>query len=140
MIHVERIEKTEWSRVSEDAHMAVFSEKRPKEWDRIDYALLATEAGVLYGYCTVRELDSSTVYLQYGGAFPSSAKSIKAYRSYEAFLNYFKGRYERLSTLVENSNISYLKLAFAYGLRIIGVRYFEGEIFVELFLDLKKGT
>lgn len=140
MIDVERVEKSEWSSVSESAHSAVFQEIRPKEWDRIDYALLTVEDGRLYGYCTVRELDSKSIYLQYGGAFPPASKSVKAYRCYGALINYFVGKYEHVTTLVENTNVAYLKLAMAFGFRIIGVRFFSGEIFVELFLDLTKET
>lgn len=139
MINVDRVEKSEWSTLSEHAHSAVFQEIRPKEWDRIDYALLAVEDGSLYGYCTVRELDSSSIYLQYGGAFPPAAKSVKVYRAYSAFLAYFAARYRNVTTLVQNTNVSYLKLAMAFGFRIIGVRFFDGEIFVELFFDLTKG-
>lgn len=138
MINVERIEKDQWREMSSDAHRAVFSEIRDAESERIDFALLAIEDGKLYGYCTVRELDSESVYWQYGGAFPSSEKSIRAVKSYDCFVGYCKARYRRVSTLVANGNIRYLKLAMSRGFRIIGVRTFKGEIFVELLNEFTK--
>lgn len=135
---VERIEKEDWVELSESAHRAVFSESRSRHADRIDYALLAINVGVLQGYCTVRELDSESVYWQYGGAFPTSEKSLRAVAAYKAFVNYTKERYSRVTTLVENTNVAYLKLAMHFGFRIIGCRLFHGQIFVELLLEFNK--
>lgn len=137
MINVERVEKEQWKEMSESAHRAVFSEIKLSETERIDYALLATEDGKLYGYCTVRELDQDSIYWQYGGAFPPSEKSIRAVRAYEAFIKYCSDRYKRISTLVSNENIRYLRLAMAHGFRIIGVRTFRQEIFVELLNEFE---
>jgi len=135
---VERLEKEEWRELSENAHRAVFAEYKPAAKERIDYALISLKEGVLQGYCTVRELDGDSVYWQYGGAFPTSEKSIHAYRSYEAFVDYCAERYERITTLVENENVRYLKLAMHFGFRIIGCRLFGGQVFVELLLEFKK--
>lgn len=139
MISVERIEKEQWSECfSENAHRICFAEIRPGGWDRIDYALLATEDSTLYGYCTVRELDSESAYWQYGGAFPPAQRSAKAVKSYGAFVDYAKAHYKRVTTYVDNENITYLRLAFTFGFRAIGVRIFDGKIFVELLLDFTK--
>lgn len=135
---VERIEKEDWKELSESAHRAVFDERRNADCERIDYALLAVRDGVLQGYCTVRELDSDSVYWQYGGAFPPAAKSRFAYEAYSGFVEYTKERYERITTLVENENVRYLKLAMHFGFRIIGCRFFGGQTFVELLLEFKK--
>lgn len=138
MIEVSKLSSEEWKSYSEDAHKIAFKEIRPASWDRIDYALLGTELGILYGYLTARELDAKSVYWQYGGAFPPSMKSPKAVKGYGAFIQYARERYDRITTLVENENITYLKLAFAFGFRVIGVRCFENKIYCELLLDFKK--
>jgi hypothetical protein len=139
MIVIEKIDALAWQDFSENAHRIAFSEVREAKVERIDYALLATEDSILYGYVTVRELDSTSVYWQYGGAFPPSEKSSKAVRTYQKFIEYSRAQYERISTLVHNENIRYLKLAMSQGFRIIGCRMFNKEIYVELLLELTKG-
>lgn len=139
-IEVTKLGPEQWSQFSEDAHRACFSEFRPAYTDRIDFALLAhepQERGIL-AYVTVRELDNESVYWQYGGAFENIAKSTLVYRSYAKFIDTMQGRYKRITTLVENTNVGYLKLAMKFGFRIIGVRNFKGSILVELLLDLEE--
>lgn len=131
----------EWAQISENCHAVVFKEKRPAEMDRIDYVLLVEEEdGVPSGYCTVRELDSESVYWQYGGAFPGTHGTIKSVGSYESLINWTKQHYKRISTLVENTNIRYLKLAMHYGFRVIGCRTFHGKIYLELLNEFDGGN
>jgi RimJ/RimL family protein N-acetyltransferase len=137
-LDVEKLTPEQWRELSEDAHKSVFQELRPKTLDRIDYALLAVKNGRLHGYCTVRELDSDSVYWQYGGAFPGTHSTAQAVHTYRAFVEDARAQYKRVTTLVKNDNIRYLRLAFACGFRIIGTRFFDGEIFVELLLDFTK--
>lgn len=129
-----------WSREwSEMAHKISFEEARPKEMDRIDFALLMINPlnerpG---GYCTVRELDRDSVYLQYGGSFPETEKTISVAVLYSAMIDWLRERYQRVTTLVSNQNVGYLKLCMKYGFRIIGVRCFQNEVFVELLNELR---
>lgn len=107
--------------------------------DRVDFALLAVDpvrTDVL-GYVTVRELDYESVYWQYGGAFESIAKGPIVYRIYSDFVECMRDKYKRITTLVENTNVSYLKLAMKLGFRIIGVRSFKGIVLVELLKDFE---
>jgi len=139
MFEIKRLRPDEWATLSEDAHLAMFSERRPGYIDRIDFALLATEddnRGIV-GYVTVRELDADGIYWQYGGAFPSIKTSTTVLGVYRQFVEYCKARYKRITTLVENTNIAYLKLAMKVGFRIIGVRVFKGSVLVELLLDFE---
>ena len=139
-IEIMQLDPEQWSVFSEDAHRASFSEFRPAYMDRIDYALLAhdsTKRGVL-GYVTIRELDAESVYWQYGAAFDSIAKGVLVSRVYQRFIDYMREKYKRITTLVENTNVSYLKLAMKMGFRIIGVRNFKGMILVELLLDFEE--
>ncbi len=140
MVNIHKIDRDDWAaQWSELAHQISFEEKRPKEMERIDYALLVVNPlnGKPGGYCTVRELDLESVYWQYGGAFPETEKTISVGTMYEALVEWFRFRYKRVTTLVSNENVAYLKLCMKYGFRIIGVRLFKGEVFVELLNELK---
>lgn len=129
----------EWELFSENAHLAVFNEKRKFEMERIDYALLIKEGETLLGYLTAREFDADSVYWQYGGCFPTSLDSFKAVHCYEKFLEWTRAQhYKRITTLIENDNIRYMKLAMKFGFKVIGVRLFEGKVLVEFLNDLLK--
>ncbi len=139
IIKIQELDPEQWSVFSEDAHRSCFSEFRPAYTDRIDYALLAHDPATrgIMGYVTVRELDHESAYWQYGGAFPTIEKSAHVFKVYLHFIEHMRQRYKRVTTLVENSNVSYLKLAMKAGFRIIGVRMFKGVILVELLLDFE---
>lgn len=134
---VRKLTKEEWSSLSENAHRAMFKENRPASMDRIDYALIVEDETGICGYVTARELDSEAVYWQYGGAFPGTHSSMKAFAYYGDFIDWTRQRYKRITTLVENTNVRYLKLAMHYGFRIIGCRTFKGTILVELLNDFE---
>lgn len=126
----------EWAEISEDAHKIVFREKTKASLERIDYAILAVDdtKGPI-GYATVRELDGTSVYLQYGGTMPDIRGTVQVFDIYQRMIDYFRTRYQRITTLVSNQNIAYLRLAFKVGFRVIGVRLFHGEVFCELLLE-----
>jgi hypothetical protein len=130
-MRVERIDAKDWATVSEFAHTYVFNSVKPASTDRIDYALLVTEASVPMGYVTVRELDHETVYWQFGGAFPKAERSLKVLRGYKLMLEWTRRRYGRIRTYIANDNLTMLKLAMRVGFRINGVRLHEGKILVE---------
>lgn len=138
-IFVMRFDAESWNRDwAEAAHKVVFEEKRPAEMNRIDFALLVINAKNEPGaYCTVREFDHESIYWQYGGAFPGTIGTIYTVQMYEALIEWCRQKYKRITTLVNNENISYLKLCMKFGFRIIGVRVFKGEIFVELLNELE---
>lgn len=140
VIEITQLDPDQWSVFSEDAHRSCFSEFRPAYTDRIDYALLAHDPqsrGIL-GYVTVRELDHEGVYWQYGGAFPSVEKGPLVYKCFLKFIETMRSKYKRITTLVENTNITYLKIAMKAGFRIVGVRMFKGSVLVELLLDFEE--
>lgn len=125
---------------AEAAHKISFNEIRPASMNRIDFALLTINPSNNKpgGFCTCRELDNETVYWQYGGSFPETIGTVWSARSYEALIEWSKQRYKRITTLVSNQNVVYLKLAMKYGFRIIGVRTFKNDIFVELLNELEE--
>lgn len=139
--HVIKFDPVTWAREwAELAHSIVFNEKRSGDMNRIDFALLVINhaTDVPAGFCTVRELDRESIYWQYGGAFPGTQSTFWVVGVYEALLDWCRGKYKRISTLVSNENIPYLKLCMKFGFRIIGVRLFKNEVFVELLNELEE--
>lgn len=128
----------EWSKTcAEEAHWICFDEKRPKELNRIDFALLVTDGMEPLSYMTCMELDSKSVYMQHGGALPPAKDTIKAYRAYEKMLSFLRDNYDRASTFIENENLVMMKAAMKQGLRITGLKYFDGKILLEHSVEWK---
>ncbi len=136
---VQTIEAADWGLYcATQAHRCVFDEKLPPGYDRIDFALLVVdeEAEHIVGYVTCREFSAEDVYLKHGGAFPHAKGTVWSLRAYVACLAELKERgFKRATTLVENTNAVYLKMALSAGFRPIGIRNFKGDILVELLLN-----
>lgn len=137
---IEYIPGKEWATYAPDAHKAVFNAVMPPEYDRIDFALLAVdpEAGRPVAYLTARELDQESVYMKHGGAFDPLRGTFSSLSVYLEMLKWLREKYKRITTLVENTNNTYLRMALAAGFKIIGIRNFNGSVLVELFLEGEK--
>jgi RimJ/RimL family protein N-acetyltransferase len=131
---IHRLTVDEWRIFAEDAHLAVFNERRIHTLDRVDYALLGTTAdsATVLGYATVSELDSESVYLQHGGVFE---KGFKSWQLYTSMLDTVRKDYKRVFTRVENINTVYIKMAIKAGFKIIGTRTFQGSVLVEFYME-----
>lgn len=134
-VDIDKIDKKDWGRFSEEAHKIAFKEIKPKEWDRIDYALLGRHFDTPMGYVTCREVDAHTVYWQFGGAFPGTKSTSLSFLTYQGFVNWTKNRYERIVTYIENDNLVMLKMAMKVGFRITGVRVYKDSILLEHTLE-----
>lgn len=130
------ITNTQWLELAPSAHRSVFGEILPPEYDRIDFAVLVIDElqNRPVGYVTARELDQESVYLKHGGAFPPMKDTIYSWHAYKKTLEHLLTRYTRITTLVENTNTVYLKMALTAGFKVIGVRYFKNTLLVELFI------
>ena len=135
MIKVQQLTPGQWSPLSQQAHLIVFKEHKPSEWDRIDFALLTEKDGNIRAYVTCREISHDTLYWQYGGAFPNIKGSIYSIQDMDAFLGWCRERYARVTFLVENTNYPMLKMAMRSRFQIAGVRVFKGSILLEHLLE-----
>lgn len=135
-IGIQILKKGDWAQLSEAAHAAVFSEKRPPDMDRVDYSLLVVKdpENDPIGYITVRELDKESIYWQYGGATPKFRGTLYPVLAYRLCIDWARQLYKNISTYVDSDNIRYLRLAMNEGFRIIGTRTFDGKIYAELLL------
>lgn len=122
MITVRQIHKDDWKVLGANAHLACFSESKPQEMERIDYALLIEDGEKIMAYATCREHHADTLYWQYGGTFHGTRNSSLTWSVYQAVIEWCKPRYANITTLIENNNVTMLKMAMKAGFRIVGTR------------------
>lgn len=133
-----KISPEDWKVLSEKAHLIVFNEKKPSDFDRIDFTLMVESfLGVPMQYVTCQELDASSLYWQYGGSFPSTKGTVHSLRAFQLLLRWAKEqRYERVGFRVENDNYAMLKLAMKCGFKVIGIRVFGKHTLLEHMVEL----
>lgn len=134
-IIVDQLDPKRWEQLSEKAHVICFNTHKPKDWDRIDFALIVRRGEDLMGYLTCREVDAHSLYWQFGGAFPGTRESSLTFSGYKAFVAHCQSRYKRVTTLIENGNFVMLKMAMKVGFKIIGMRNFNGHVLLEHLLE-----
>jgi len=134
-----KLSESDWKKyeLGDYGHQIAFNSSLPPECQRIDYGLLLIDRNtdLPVAYMTCREFDKDTVYWQFGGALPPLEKKIWAFSAYLKFVEWHKERYKRITTLIENDNVAYLKFAMKAGFRIIGLRVFKGKILLEHVLE-----
>ena len=129
---VEKFTKDEWCKFAEDAHLICFNEKIDPREQYFDFALMAVKDMEPQAYMTCRNTAKGVVYLQYGGAFPSSKGTTTSFVSYLAMLKALKDEgFVRGITYIENTNRSMLRFALKAGWIVTGVRCFDGSVLLE---------
>lgn len=129
---IQKYNADEWRELGHYAHRLVFQENRDPLIDRISFALLAHNGEEPVGYVTCRELDSESLYWQYGGAM-DEFRGFTAVTAFKLFFDHCRENYNRISMLVKNDNIKCLHLLMKMGFVAIGIRFFGGDIFLEMF-------
>lgn len=133
---ISKISKETWSKMSENAHLVVFGNRKELKNERIDFTYLIAQEAQVLAYVTCKEMDGTSLYWQYGGTFPSAKGSIFVPAGFRSLLNRVQeDRYDRVSFLVENTNYPMLKLAMAFKFKIIGAKLFQGQVFLEHCLE-----
>lgn len=132
MIEVQQIPASKWvDTFSENSHAAVFGERLDPTLQRIDFALIAGNGRELITYATCKELDSESLYFQYGGSYPKYRGSPMVSQAFGDMIKWVEERYKRLSFLVENDNKRMLRLAAKHDFKICGIRHFKGKVLLE---------
>lgn len=138
MIRVEKISPQAWKSIGAKAHQLAFGEGRPTGQERLDFALLVLEDDTILGYMTCRELDAVTLQWLYGGVIGKSHACL-TWRGLRAAIHWCKAAgYEKLLSIVENTNRAMLKLELTLGFLIFGLRMHAGHVLVENFLSLEE--
>lgn len=135
-MRVEQVGRPEWNKLSTNALYVSFGKEFPADFNRIDYALICCDDENIYSFATVIELNAEAVYMQHGGAMPNIQGTIQVKRCYNAVINWLKLRYKKISTRILNTNLAMLKLAMSEGLRVVGCDFSDGEIFLNLNLEV----
>lgn len=133
MITIQFHTAEEWATIAEQVHTAVFGTERKASRDRIDFVMLAKLDHKPFGYITAKEHDSETVYWQFGGVLN---KSFHVLRAYKMAIEEMKKKYKRISTCIQNTNISMLKMALFMDFRIQGVKVNGESVLVQLVKEL----
>lgn len=130
---VVRLGKSVWLKeLSEKAHFSTFGMMRPKESERVDFALLVSQDLDPMGYVSCIEMDSETLYWQQGGIFKHKQKSFGVYPSTRAIFNWSLKNYQYVQCRVTNQNLAMLHLGMKLGFRIVGTRCSNGILYCEL--------
>jgi hypothetical protein len=135
---LKKLTKEEWISFSEKAHLLSFGERFDPRDCKISFAYLFVdeEKDLPAGYMTVLELDAQTAYLQHGGVFPAHEKTVHVYKTYAKALKALSEAYETLTTRIENTNYSMLKMAMRAGFLVVGTYFCHPKLFLELNLEV----
>lgn len=134
---IQRIEKDAWKELSEKAHLISFQKVKDPDDERIDFALLCVQDQKPLGYLTAKEMDSETIYWQFGGVFPSAKMTQLSFRGYYMFSKWCEERYKRVITYIENTNIVMLKYALQVGFVVSGMKLSQGNLLLQCTLEFK---
>lgn len=123
--------------MAESAHFVTFGETGRKGIERCDFAYLVIEEDTneVAGYVSCIEMDGETVYWQYGGAMPDKRNTYRTMYGYRLMISRALEEFERVTTRIENTNITMLKMAMAMGFLIVGTWNFKNKIYLELLLE-----
>ncbi len=126
--------KSEWDKMSEFAHRATFGCDRPSGMNRYDFALMTIDEDKPQTWMICRETDSESCYMHWGGAF-DHARGIKAYKSFQMYMDYLQVKYKRVNVMTKNDNKPMIKLALSEDMKIIGTRTVDNETYVEFLKE-----
>ncbi|MEZ0392071.1 MAG: hypothetical protein ACAH59_07655 [Pseudobdellovibrionaceae bacterium] len=131
---IEKISLSEWKELHmENMFEDVFDGQRDYELETCDFVLLVRDKYfVPVGFITCHEMDSETLYWQFGGATKKIKRTLHVAGHYVQFLKWSLTHYKRVTTRIENTNSAMLKMALSCGFLIYGVWNFKNKIYLEL--------
>lgn len=133
---VEKWSNEKWEVFAQTAHALLFDQHRDTSLNRHHFVITIVFNGQLGGYFTCLEMDSETLYIQYGGAMPWFWDSFHIYPGFVKMLGWCRENYKRFWMRVENTNLAMLKMALKAGFIINGISNFKGKIYLELYQEV----
>lgn len=138
---VRAIDQKSWcGEIADIAMSSAFGESRPHHIDRSNFALVCFKDDVATGFVTCIEMDSETIYWQFGGAFGETQNTRSVVPCYIALIDWCAEKYLRITTRIENDNVRMLHLAMKMGFRVVGTWNFKNKIYLELLNEVKNGN
>lgn len=131
---VEKISLDHWKEhYMQYMYIDAFSHSKSSDLEKCDFVLLCKDyKNEVVGFVTCHEMDSETLYWQFGGASKKVKNTINVSSHYVSFINWSLERYQRVTTRIENTNTSMLRIALKCGFLIYGVWNFKNKIYLEL--------
>ncbi len=119
------------------AYAKTFHELRPAHLERPDFVLFCEYKERPCGFVTCIEMDSETVYWQFGGLFDEVKSTIAARSAISGCIEKMREKgFKRISTRVENTNLRMLRLEMKFGFLVVGTYTFKNKIYLELVNEL----
>lgn len=138
-MNVSVITKEAWvgSSQMQFCYAQAFYDRRDPRLERPDFTLIVEDLNGICGFVTCIEIDSETLYWQFGGALHEIKKSLKVKAAYVALIKKSKDLgFKRIQTKIENTNVSMLKLALKFGFIVVGVFISRNKVYLELNKEL----
>lgn len=134
---IEKISSEEWKNTyMKSMYEEVFGAERPVGLEKCDYVLIAKDSELdPVGFITCHEMDSETVYWQFGGAAKKVKNTNHVLNHYIHFLAWSLAKYKRVTTRIENTNSSMLRMAIRCGFLVYGIWNFKNKIYLELCFE-----
>lgn len=135
-LNTEIFRKAYWQEYEEAAHRELFGEdyiEEAKDYDLV--ILVTTEDGEKFFYSTVKELDSQSAYMNFGGMFKLFRGKGGGQRGFHEVVCCLKERYKRIGFTCRTKNFPMIKLGLNEGFVIIGMRLVYGFPNLEFLLE-----
>ena len=131
---IDKIPLSEWkSKYMQNMYLESFGGERNDLIEKCDFVLIARNENIQpVAFITCHEMDTETIYWQFGGACDNIKKSIRVMSHYVHFLVWCMARYKRVTTRIENTNTAMLKMAIHCGFVVYGIWNFKNKIYLEL--------
>jgi RimJ/RimL family protein N-acetyltransferase len=137
-LEIVKLDAGQWDDICSSTLKYSFGYEWPKGKTRADFAIIVQDKTTQtpYGYASIIELDSESVFLEHGGNFKSTISTSFTFRGYSMIIDYLKEKYRNLSTRILNTNTAMLKMALKAGFIVTGVyRDHLGDLFVNLDIN-----
>lgn len=131
---IDKLTEAEWKNsYMKNMYDSAFGEIRKVEIEKCDFVLIAKNSEFKpVGFVTCHEMDSETLYWQFGGASKEIKNTFHVLNHYINFIKWSISRYKRITTRIENTNTAMLKIAIKCGFIIYGIWNFKNTVYLEL--------
>lgn len=134
-MNAEVIDYKTWDQISEGVHFDCFGNEFPvEEYKTFDFAILTRNGEDKVCYCTVKELDKNTAYLNFGGMFPLYRGQRESYAGFKSMVDLLRSKYKHVAFITKTKNIGMIKLGLNENFEIIGLRRIYGVPHLEFLL------